>query len=180
MKKLILLALIAVTFIACQKTGTVPSKVMSASKDTIPDGAAFKVQMVKDSIYNYEVLIHFYHGFHLNYSLSQTIYGAEDVTVPELPASLNLSAITSDGVLVNFDGVPYTPGMSIPLDANAADGSYFLKTSFQQNIPSYIHFWCKDNYLKDSIDLRTGNYHFNINNADTNSFGRNRFKIVVR
>ena len=180
MKKLVLIALIPLALVACQKAETIPSKIIVAPKDTIPDGAAFKVQMVKDSIYQYEIAIHFFHGFHLNYSLSETIYGGEDSTVPSLPPSLNLSAITSDGVLVNVDGVPYTPGMSIPLDANAADGAYFLRTSYQQNIPSYIHFWCKDNYLKDSIDLRTGNYHFNINNADTNSFGKNRFKIVVR
>jgi len=34
--------------------------------------------------------------------------------------------------------------------------------------------------LKDSLDLRTGNYHFNVDQADTNSFGKKRFQIVVR
>jgi hypothetical protein len=43
-----------------------------------------------------------------------------------------------------------------------------------------MHIFCKDNYLKDSLDLRKGNYNFTIDNADANSFGKKRFQIAVR
>lgn len=180
MKKIILILLGAIAFAACQKNGTNSPKPVTASKDTIPDEAYFKVQIVKDSIQYYEILIHFNHTFHLNYTSVTAANIAEDEKVISLPAKLNLSAITSDGTLVNWDGVPYTQGMSIPLDANAYTGVYFLKTVNLTNIPSSAHIWVKDNLLKDSLDLRTGNYHFNIDQADTNSFGKRRFQIVVR
>ena len=176
MKKFILLALIAVAFAACQKNGTSPSKPVTIPKDTIPDGARLRMQLVKDSSKYYEILVHFNHTFHLvrNYN------NDEDAIVPGGDPNLDLSAISSDGYLLSVDGVPYASGLSIPLAGRAANGSYFLRASHLVNVPSSIHIWCKDNYLKDSLDLRTGNYHFNVDNADTNSFGKKRFQIVVR
>jgi len=180
MKKIILLVLVAFAFAACQKNATTSPKPVITTKDTIPDKAAFVIRAVKDSIQYYEILIRFNHNFILNYEDINNANISEDATVISLPAKLNLSAITSDGVLVNFDGLPYTKGMAIPLDVNAYTGAYFLKAVRLTNIPSYIHMWVKDNLLKDSLDLRTGNYHFNVDQADTNSFGKKRFQIVVR
>lgn len=174
MKKLILLALIPLALAACQKAGTSPTKPIVIGKDTIPDSAALKIQLVKDSSNNVEFLVLFSRNFHLNY------INSEDVEVPGRNPNFNISAISSDGILLTWDGVPYSPGMSIPIDVNATNGPYFLRTYYFHKIPSYIHVWCRDNYLKDSLDLRTGNYHFSIDNADTNSFGRKRFQIVVR
>jgi hypothetical protein len=177
MKKLILLALIPLAFAACQKAETTPSNAITVSKDTIPDGARIKVQLVMDSIVNDEIAIVFNHTFHNYYTLSNS----EDETVPGAGTKLNIFALSSDGIALIVDGVPYTPGMAIPLDVFAKNsGPFLFKISYLLNIPSSTHIWCRDNYLKDSLDLRTGNYHFNIDNADTSSFGKNRFKIVVR
>jgi hypothetical protein len=176
MKKIILIILVAIAFAACQKNGTNSPKPVTPTKDTIPDGASLRMQLVKDSSKYYEILVHFNHTFHLvrNYN------NDEDAIVPGGDPNLDLSAISSDGYLLSVDGVPYTPGLSIPLKGSAANGPYFLRASHLVNMPSSIHIWCKDNYLKDSLDLRTGNYHFNVDNADTNSFGKNRFRIVLR
>lgn len=176
MKKLILLALIPLALAACQKAGTSPTKPIIIAKDTIPDGSRFNVKLVKDSTFYDEIQIAFAHNFHNTY----TNYD-EDSTVPTQNPTVSLSAISSDGVLLNLDGVPYTPGISIPLNTTVkTSGPYFLKLSYLYKIPATIHVWCIDNYSKDSLDLRTGNYHFNIDNADTNSFGKKRFQIVVR
>ena len=142
--------------------------------------AHFNLRIVKDSLQYYEILVRFNHTYSLNYEDINNANISEDATVISLPAKLNLSAITSDGVLVNFDGLPYTKGMAIPLDVNAYTGAYFLKAVRLTNIPSYSHIWVKDSLLKDSLDLRTGNYHFNIDQADANSFGKKRFQVVVR
>ncbi len=172
MKKVIFLAIITLAFVACKKNNTSTPLTLN----TIPDSAYFKVKLVKDSILYNEIAIHFDHVYHLYYSLEN----AEDATVPGINPNLNISALTSDGGAVNIDGIPYTPGVTVPLMISAANGAYFLRAYYLRKIPSYIHIWCKDNYLKDSLDLRTGNYHFTVNHADTNTFGKRRFQIIVR
>jgi len=133
------------------------------------------VQLVKDSSTKDEIAIQFSKTYHLTYD------AYEDNRVPASSPPVLLSALASDGTVLNWDGVPYTPGMSIPLAANVTtSGPYFLKVSRLVNIPSNIQVWCKDNLTKDSLNIRKGNYHFNIDNADTNSFGKRRFQIVVR
>jgi hypothetical protein len=71
MKKLILLALIPLALAACQKAGTSPTKPIVIAKDTIPDSAALKIQLVKDSSNNVEFLVLFSRNFHLNYINSE-------------------------------------------------------------------------------------------------------------
>jgi len=175
MKKITLLVLVAVAFAACQKSGTTSPKTTITPKDTIPEKGTMFVQLVKDSSTKDEIAIQFSKTYHLTYD------AYEDNRVPVSSPPVLLSAIASDGTVLNWDGVPYTPGMSIALAANVtSSGPYFLKVSRLVNIPSNIQVWCKDNLLKDSLDIRKGNYHFNIDNADTNSFGKKRFQIVVR
>jgi hypothetical protein len=180
MKKLLLIALIPLALTACQKSGTNPTKITASKHDTIPDTGYFKVQLIKDSTIKNgtnEILVVFNHKFHLSYNSTGI---SEDAAVPGWNPNLNILAITSDGILVNEDGVPYSPGVSIPLFITATDGPYLIKAYLLKKIPSDIHIWCKDNYLKDSLDLNKGNYSFTINNADTNSFDKKRFQIVVR
>ena len=178
MKKLILLVLIPIAFIACQKSGTNPTKTVGSKQDTIPDTAYFKVQLIKDSTIKNgtnEILVEFNHKFHLSF----TTMNSEDVALPGWNPNFAILGITSDGTLVGWDGIPYSPGVSIPLFITATTGPYLLKAYFLKKIPSDMHIWCKDNYLKDSLDLRKGNYNFTIDNADANSFGKNRFQIIV-
>ena len=49
-----------------------------------------------------------------------------------------------------------------------------------QSIPKIYDIWLMDNYKKDSLDIRNNStYKFDIT-ADKNSYGNNRFSIVVR
>jgi hypothetical protein len=61
-----------------------------------------------------------------------------------------------------------------------ANGIYFLEVNYQNKIPSNIQIWVKDNYLKDSTNISSQDYSFNVIKADTNSFGCNRFKLVFK
>ena len=94
MKKLILLAFIPLALVACQKAGTSPTKPIVIARDTIPDKARFKVQLVMDSIVNDEIAIVFNHTFHNYYTLSNS----EDDTVPGAGTKLNIFALSSDGI----------------------------------------------------------------------------------
>jgi hypothetical protein len=77
--------------------------------------------------------------------------------------------------------VPFTPGCVIPLKVTAKnDGVYLLKTSFTKNIPANLGVWLKDAYRKDSLNIRTWNYRFDVIKSDTNTYGAGRFSVVIR
>jgi len=174
-------------FVACQKTKITPGP-SAIGKDTIPDGASFKLQMETDSI-GYEfpsndtanVLVHFNHAYHLNYSF----YNGEDKGAQSaLLGTWYFTALSNDGGLLTLDGVPYKPGVAIPVFITSRATTYheqhfILNVLNLTNIPSDIHIWCKDNQLKDSADLRKGPFRFYMHRADTSSYGGNRFQIVV-
>ena len=148
---------------------------LKTGKDTIPDNANFKIQLGKDSINTDETLIEFNHRSGVNLSMS------DDAPYFTGFGQVSLASVCGNGVDLAIYSLPYTPGMSIALDVHAkTDGAYFLKMSDQKNIPSDVHILLKDTYLKDSVDVRSVNYNFKITKADTNSFGRNRFKLVVK
>ena len=148
---------------------------VKTSTDTIPDNAYFKIKLGVDSTNTDETLIMFDRSATLDYS------GMNDARYFSGFGKVSLASISHDGVDISIKSLPYTPGMSIALDVKAkTDGAYFLKMSYEANMPSGVQVLLKDTYLKDSVDVRKGNYNFNIVKADTSSFGRNRFKIVVK
>ena len=49
------------------------------------------------------------------------------------------------------------------------------------NIPRLFKIWLMDTYKKDSLDIRhNASYAFNVDLTDTNSYGKNRFQLVIR
>ncbi|MGZ3984328.1 MAG: T9SS type A sorting domain-containing protein, partial [Mucilaginibacter sp.] len=47
-------------------------------------------------------------------------------------------------------------------------------------LPKLYNIWLRDAYAKDSLDLRTNaSYPFVVNLADTNTYGRQRFAVVI-
>lgn len=176
------LLLVLVSLAACQKSAQIlpgPIKtqpIVAASKpDTIPDKAVLKLKLTKDATNTDET------AFIFNSTGKTTYNPMEDA--PYFPGNgqVSLASISSDGKDLAINNLPYKPGMSIRLDANAkADGAYSLAISYQNQIPSSIHFWLKDIYLKDSLDVSTKTYSFNVRLADTNSFGKNRFKLIIK
>lgn len=124
------------------------------------------------------MLIHFHHAYHLSFNHGSAD-NDEDITVPGYDPNLNVMGITTDGFIVQVDGIPYKAGVRVPLFVSVASGQYVLRAYYLRWFPKDIHIWCKDNFLKDSVDLRKGNYNFTVDKADTNQWGMKRFVISV-
>jgi hypothetical protein len=95
---------------------------------------------------------------------------------------VTLWSSSSDNVALSINVVPLTPkGLTIGLNIHAqTDGTYYLKMDSIHSVPKSYQIWLKDNYKKDSLDMRLySSYAFDLYNADTTSFGQNRFKLVI-
>ena len=77
---------------------------------------------------------------------------------------------------------PKQQGQAVKLNVNmAADGLYTLNMTQIQGIPKIFQVWLMDAYNKDSLDMRHNQtYKFDVRIADTNTYGSNRFKLVIR
>lgn len=166
--------MVALSMVSCQKGQTNPTKPVTTPKDTIPDKSAFNVAIVKDSTIYHESSLIFGHTFHDAYILGEdaSYFGGGPV---------QFSFLSSDGMPLTGDKVPYKAGMVVKAMVTAgASGPYFIRAQRLVGIPESIQIWVRDNLMKDSLELHTGNYHFNIDKTDTNTFGKRRFEIVVR
>ncbi len=151
------------------------ANVASLKKDTLPEGAAFKIKLVKDE-YDYDETMFIFHNtatlafdFNADAAYFQG-YGAE-----------SLSSISSDGQDLAIYNLPYRHNMSVGLNVNMQkDGAYSFAISYQRKIPANIHVWVKDNYTNNTADVSAKNYTFNVVKADTNSFGKKRFQLVIK
>ncbi|HVS92191.1 MAG TPA: hypothetical protein VHE59_09180 [Mucilaginibacter sp.] len=143
--------------------------------DTIPDKAAFRLRLLKDSINFDETMFLFC-------STSKLCYDP-DADGPYMQGfgQVNLASISSDGRDLAIYYLPYKSGMKVGVDINAkADGPYMIDIDYQRQIPSNVQIWLKDAYLKDSVNLSNNRYNFSVVKADTNTFGKARFSLVIR
>ena len=182
MKPLILLSFVLFALVACKKEETIAPKTtpqkstasIVAKTDTIPDSAALKITLGKDSINTDETMFVFNHTYSLAYVFDQ------DAPYFQGFGQVSLASISSNGRDLAINGLPYTSGMSVGLDVQAkTSGAYFLKISYEKKIPTTVQVWLKDTYLKDSVNVSLKNYSFNVSKADTNSYGNKRFRLVL-
>ena len=178
-----LLLISLVLLAACKKEETSSPKTLSVTSvadnavkpDTIPDKASFKIKLIKDSFNSDETDFVFNHNSSLAY-----IPNEDGLYFPGI-GQASLSSISSDDRNLAINGLPYRQGMIIGLNVNtASEGAFVLEMSYTTKIPSTIHVWLRDTYLKDSVDIFKGNYNFNVIKSDANSFGSNRFKLVLK
>ncbi len=149
--------------------------VTKVQQDTMPAGAAFKIELYKDGVNHDDVMILFKQQASANYD------PMEDGLAFWGNGQVNLASTSVDGRDLAINTLPYIPGMTIGLDMRTkADGAFTLQLDYQKNLPSTSHIWLKDAYLKDSVDVRTKSYQFNVIKADSNSFGSSRFKLVIK
>ena len=98
-------------------------------------------------------------------------------------SKVHFASLSADNVVlaINRQPLPGLAGTTIPLKiAASTDGTYFLTVKEITNIPSVFKLWLKDNYLKDSIDLRkVTTYSFNILNGDSTTYGTKRFVLSI-
>ena len=188
MKTLLPLSLLLFILASCQKEAKVTPKaapvstitttttvVAAVKPDTIPDQAALKIKLVKDTD-NYDETM-----FMFNHTSSLAFSNAEDARYFPGFGEESLASLSTEGQDLVINSLPYTSGMSVKLDANMKNGGAFvLKISYIRNIPSNIEILLEDAYLKNSVDLRAGNCNFTVDKAKPASFGNGRFKVVFK
>lgn len=188
MKSPILFLLLLFFLCACKDEQVLPPKTLTITQpsapltvvdtvkhDTIPDKAAFRLKLGKDAVGTDETLFIFNHKARMEY------FNNEDAPYLAGFGEVSLSSFSSDGQNLAINTMPYKRGMSVGLDfMTEKDGDYSLELNYQKNIPQSIRVQLNDTYLKDSVDIRAGKYHFKVEKADANSFGSKRFKLVLK
>jgi hypothetical protein len=151
------------------------------SKKPVNSGAALqyvRLQMLKDSDNVEEAVIRFENTAKNEYVIN------EDSRHMAGTGGVNFSSYTADNITasINVIPLPKKSQTTIRLYVSApADGLFKLEKTEQKNIPDLYEIWLKDAYKKDSLDLRNNPvYQFNILRNDTNSWGANRFSLVIR
>ena len=183
MRTIFYFLLIIAFFVSCKKEETVqdavkskqpaPVSLTTATQDTLADGSCFKIRLQQDSAAIDETCFIFKHSATTAYSAS-----GDARYFPGMGIG-SLSSFTGDGIECAIQTLPYSPRVAIRLNTGfRSSGIYMLKLSFLQSSAA-IHIWLHDAMKRDSMDLRVGNYAFNVNTADTSSFGANRFKVVL-
>lgn len=178
-----LLSIIIFSLTACKKETTSLPKTIGITSSayskfnpsTIPDNASFKIKLVKDSFISDQTFFVFNQNFSFDYVVN------EDAPYFSGMGQVVLSSISSDGWNLAINSLPYHQDMSIRLYVNSIkEGTFYLQKSYSNNIPSNIHVWLKDTYLKDSVNIFKTNYKFKMKKTDTNSFGSKRFKLILK
>ncbi len=145
-----------------------------------PEGMADRylhLELIKDSVNKDGIILSLSKTASANYSRS------EDAAYKTGSGQVSLASRSADGVQLAINATPYpTKTQPIPLTVGAAtDGQYTFNMDELKHIPDVYDIWLKDAYNKDSLDIRHNPaYIFNIVKSDTNSYGSNRFSLVIR
>ncbi len=138
-----------------------------------------RLKLITDSL-NYDDIVI---GFNSNTS---PLYnpGEDAMYIPGIDAVDGLSSLSSDNVplAINYLPLPKLAPQVVKLDVEGTlNGLYTLKRTAIDAIPAIYELWLMDNYKKDSLDIRNNaTYAFTIDLADTNSYGKSRFTLVIR
>jgi hypothetical protein len=136
-----------------------------------------RLQIAKDSINADDTYI----GF--NTSARAEFTEDEDAAYKQGTGQVALSSYSSDHISLAINKQPLNkPYLLIPLNISAATtGVYKLNISKMVAIPEIFDIWLIDAYKKDSLDMRHNKtYAFNLTMTDTNSYGANRFSLILR
>ncbi|MGY4539920.1 hypothetical protein ACVW0P_004361 [Mucilaginibacter sp. UYNi724] len=141
--------------------------------------ASMRIKLVKDDVNTDAFSIVLNNNTDTKYVLNE-----DAIDLGGNGAQVSLTAYSSDDVPLSINRLPL-PKLQpqvIPVLVDATtDGLYSLKLQDLNGLPSIYQVWLMDNFKKDSLDLRAHNtYNFNILKGTPESFGKERFKIVVR
>jgi hypothetical protein len=148
----------------------------TATQIPVDEHLRLQMAVAQDSINTDDTYIGFSSSYH------QQFVANEDAQYKLGNGKVSLASYTSDSVQVSINKMPL-PGVTktvIPLYASArAAGNYTFTMTELEGIAPIYQVWLMDKYAKDSVDMRkTPTYAFSIS-ADTNSFGSNRFQLVI-
>jgi len=171
------------TFNESAKTNTVltgSNLLMGAPASQLAYTSFMKLDLITDSINKDEMVI----GFN---SSSTTKYNPNEDSefLPGVRSAESIAGISSDSVQTTAKWLPFPNNTSCQVlklyVTVAATGTYTIRRTDLEAIPQIYDLWLKDNYKKDSLDIRNNTtYVFDIDLTDTASYGSNRFEIVVR
>jgi len=136
-----------------------------------------RLQLAMDSVNTDDIYV----GFASN--ASAQFVDDEDAPYRAGSGKIKMASYSSDHVLLAINKMPF-PGQkqtTIPLFVTAsAYGTYKLIMTELKGIPQIYEVWLMDAYKNDSLDMRHNTtYAFDIS-ADTNSYGKMRFQLVIR
>jgi hypothetical protein len=137
----------------------------------------FYMKMEKDNqVYNYC-------GVYFKKGASEKYEGADAEYLAGPTAPVSMSSLSSDGIKTAVNLLPdYHNGIRVKLNVTAnTSGLYHLRLEDVRNIDALYDIYLLDRLKKDSLDIRHyGVYDFNLNTADTATFGANRFELSIR
>jgi hypothetical protein len=119
--------------------------------------------------------------FRSDWSNKAETLDALDLNSTSLP--VYLSSLSDDGLRMSVNHMAdFKKGNRIKLYAAAKSSGYYkLKIEDIRNIDPIFDIYLIDHYTKDSLDIRQyETYNFNINVADSTTYGPNRFELVIR
>ncbi|MGZ3879238.1 MAG: MBG domain-containing protein, partial [Mucilaginibacter sp.] len=160
--------------VTTQNTGL--NLMMGKPADQVANTQLLRLQLAKDSVNTDDILIRF------NDNAKATFDINEDAPYRQGSGKVSISSFSSDNRTLAINQLPLLhQGQVIPLKVGAsADGTYKLNMSEIKGISPFFDIWLKDNYLKDSVNMRVdSSYSFSILHSDTNSFGSRRFVLVT-
>ncbi|TWI95898.1 concanavalin A-like lectin/glucanase superfamily protein [Mucilaginibacter frigoritolerans] len=139
-----------------------------------------RLSLSKDTTSKNEVLIGFNQGSTKKYNQRE-----DDLFFPgqSSPQSAWVTSVDSFKVVSKWFTLPK---INQPDTANIGvsaltSGQYTLTRTELKAVPAVYDLWLIDTYKKDSLDIKNNSsYIFNIDLNDTASFGKNRFKVIIR
>jgi trimeric autotransporter adhesin len=167
------------TFQESAKSYTQPTgpSLLMAMPITFANNQYLRLQLNMDSVNTDNILLRFDNNAGTAYNKA--------VDAPYLTGfgKVSLSSFSSDKVslAINMQPLPKT-NTTIRLKVGiTTDGVYSLNMKELIGVPQLFDIWLIDAYKKDSLDMRHNTtYSFNVLKSDTNSFGSNRFSLVLR
>jgi len=197
MKKLIyLLSVVSVAYLSsCQKDISVAPETQTgttavtptggslapgntASTDTIVNITGFiKLELKKDTINKDNIVIYFTPDSKASY------VPGEDAPFFQGFGNENITSISSNGIALSVNELPLMQrGDCVKLGVLAKTSAVYKLSLLQRDsIPPRYHVWLMDQLKKDSLDLSVHcTYNFDLNVADTTTYGKNRFQVKVR
>lgn len=161
-------------------TGQANLTTPSLATSTTSNDADFKylrVELSQDSLNREDALVFF------TPSAKSTYVVDEDAPYMKGYSTLNLATTSSDNksLAINQTALP-KQNQVIPLNFYVTtSGIYKMRLTEMQNIPAAYNIWLVDAFKKDSLDVKNNpEYAFEVNKADTNTYGGKRLSLSVR
>jgi hypothetical protein len=163
------------TPVANNNTATASPQQTGGRLKTVP---ILRLQLAADSVNKEEILLAFNPAAKFDYSPGlDAIYQAGSGLV-------RFSSRSADDISLAINQMPYPKAREtiVPLNVwGVNSGTYTLNLKGAHTLPKLFDLWLMDAYKKDSLDIKdNSSYVFDLNLADTGSYGHNRFSLVIR